>query len=185
MEKMLYFMHAGRLVFAFALVVSAWREYNLEGTWRVFSLNGEVAAEEYKVGLGIMMKAKYIIGLGILIKLFGGIFFIFSTYLGALLLYITQVKCMNKNVNGTSSTDNHDLAAMCYYDSIAQEEWRQIFCDQLNETLRLASSNPLFIQSKFNTIFMPFIKRVGVVAVLVFFIAMEHKYRMLKKHKTN
>ncbi|KAF8050020.1 hypothetical protein N665_2064s0004 [Sinapis alba] len=89
MEKMLRLIHAGRLVFAFLFIVSAWREYYDERTWLVFNLNGEEAAEEYII-LGIVMKAKYIIGLGIMMKLYGGVSFLSSTYPGALILLIYQ-----------------------------------------------------------------------------------------------
>ncbi|KAG2247101.1 hypothetical protein Bca4012_089934 [Brassica carinata] len=89
MEKMLCLIHAGRIVFSFAFIVSAWREYDDERTWLVFNLNGEEAAEEYII-LGIVMKAKYIIGLGIMMKLYGGISFLSSTYPGALILLIYQ-----------------------------------------------------------------------------------------------
>ncbi|XP_048593727.1 uncharacterized protein LOC125577062 [Brassica napus] len=85
MEKMLCLIHAGRIVFAFAFIVSAWREYDDERAWLVFNLNGEEAAEEYII-LGIVMKAKYIIGLGIMMKLYGGISFLSTTYPGALIL---------------------------------------------------------------------------------------------------
>ncbi|KAJ0254759.1 Uncharacterized protein HA466_0106230 [Hirschfeldia incana] len=174
MEKMLRLIHAARLIFAFAVIASAWREYDDERTWLVFNLNGEEAAQEYII-LGIVMKAKYIIGLGIVMKLYGGVSFLSSTYPGALILY----------VNETLSADNGVSVAMCHHESIDQEEQSQKFCDLINEIESQANSNPLFTQSKFNTFFMPFIKGFGIIAALVFFITMKHKYGMLKKHKTN
>ncbi|KAF3602207.1 hypothetical protein F2Q69_00037347 [Brassica cretica] len=121
--------------------------YDDERTWLVFNLNGEEAAEEYII-LGIVMKAKYIIGLGIMMKLYGGISFLSSTYPGALILY----------VNETLSADNGASVAMCHHESIDQELRSQKFCDLVNEIERQANSNPLFTQSKVNTFFMPFIK---------------------------
>ncbi|KAJ4887175.1 HR-like lesion-inducing protein-related [Raphanus sativus] len=174
MEKMLRLIHASRLVFAFAFIVSAWRDYDDERTWLVFNLNGEEAAQEYII-LGIVMKAKYIIGLGIVMKLYGGISFLSSTCPGALILY----------VNETLLADNGVRMAMCHHESIDQEEQSQKFCDLINEIERQANSNPLFTQSKFNTFFLPFIKGFGIIAALVFFITIKHKYGMLKKHKTN
>ncbi|CAF2153325.1 unnamed protein product [Brassica napus] len=234
MEKMLCLIHAGRIVFAFAFIVSAWREYDDERAWLVFNLNGEEAAEEYII-LGIVMKAKYIIGLGIMMKLYGGISFLSSTYPGALILLIYQAilspvlyDLYNRGdesdynnyhltifyitffyVNETLSVDNGASVAMCHHESIDQELMSQKFCDLVNEVIkshyfyyhtidyiifwitfflqieRQANSNPLFTQSKFNTFFMPFIKGFGIIAALVFFITMKHKYGMLKKHKTN
>ncbi|KAF3534136.1 hypothetical protein DY000_02041831 [Brassica cretica] len=230
MEKMLCLIHAGRIVFSFAFIVSAWREYDDERTWLVFNLNGEEAAEEYII-LGIVMKAKYIIGLGIMMKLYGGISFLSSTYPGALILLIYQAivspvlydlynrgyiqfrqsyqhflqishrSCeelglsnaryrkfcdqISEYVNETLSADNGASVAMCHHESIDQELRSQKFCDLVNEVERQANSNPLFTQSKVNTFFMPFIKGFGIIAALVFFITMKHKYGMLKKHKTN
>ncbi|RID79973.1 hypothetical protein BRARA_A02672 [Brassica rapa] len=214
MEKMLCLIHAGRIVFAFAFIVSAWREYDDERAWLVFNLNGEEPAEEYII-LGIVMKAKYIIGLGIMMKLYGGISFLSSTYPGALILLIYQAilspvlydlynrgyiqfrqsyqhflqishrKMYDQYVNETLSVDNGASVAMCHHESIDQELMSQKFCDLVNEIERQANSNPLFTQSKFNTFFMPFIKGFGIIAALVFFITMKHKYGMLKKHKTN
>uniref|UniRef100_A0A1J3F6J0 Uncharacterized protein n=1 Tax=Noccaea caerulescens TaxID=107243 RepID=A0A1J3F6J0_NOCCA len=201
-EKMPYLMHAGRVIFASAFIVSAWREYHGFG----------IAAEELRPKLGFFAnQAKYIIGLGIVMKLFGGIFFIFNTYLGALLLLIYQAilspilyDFYNRDydrdhfnifytkfkafVNETMSAD--DGVAMSLYNSMVNEEAQQKFCDQLNEIARLAISNPLFTPSEFNTLFMRFSKGVGMVAALVFFIAMKHKHdEMLKKpskkHKTH
>ncbi|XP_010466634.1 PREDICTED: uncharacterized protein LOC104746805 [Camelina sativa] len=77
---MLYFMHAGRLVLAYVFIVSAWREFH--GLY----LDGGLAADELlKLSL-----YQYIVRLGILMRIFGGILFIFNTYLGALLLLIYQ-----------------------------------------------------------------------------------------------
>jgi hypothetical protein len=201
-EKMPYLMHAGRLIFASAFIVSAWREYHGFG----------VATEELRPKLGFFAnQAKYIIGLGIVMKLFGGFFFIFNTYTGALLLLIYQAilspilydfyNCdydrdhfnifytkFKGFVNETMSAD--DGVAMSLYNSMVNEEAQQKFCDQLNEIARLAISNPLFTPSEFNTLFMRFSKGVGMVAALVFFIAMKHKHDELlkkpsKKHKTH
>ncbi|KAH0903876.1 hypothetical protein HID58_043379 [Brassica napus] len=108
-------------------------------------------------------------------KLYGGISFLSSTYPGALILY----------VNETLSADNGASVAMCHHESIHQELRSQKFCDLVNEIERQANSNPQFTQSKVNTFFMPFIKGFGIIAALVFFITMKHKYGMLKKHKTN
>ncbi|KAJ4887213.1 HR-like lesion-inducing protein-related [Raphanus sativus] len=162
MEKMLRLIHASRLVFAFAFIVSAWRDYDDERTWLVFNLNGEEAAQEYII-LGIVMKAKYIIGLGIVMKLYGGISFLSSTCPGALILLIYQAilspvlydlynrVCeelglsnarhrkfcdqISEYVNETLLADNGVRMAMCHHDSIDQEEQSQKFCDLINEGL--------------------------------------------------
>ncbi|XP_010488366.1 PREDICTED: uncharacterized protein LOC104766225 [Camelina sativa] len=77
---MLYFMHAGRLVLAYVFIVSAWREFH--GLY----LDGGLAADELlKLSL-----YQYIVRLGILMRIFGGILSIFNTYLGAFLLLIYQ-----------------------------------------------------------------------------------------------
>ncbi|WZY72906.1 hypothetical protein YC2023_005146 [Brassica napus] len=170
-----------------------------------------------------------------MMKLYGGISFLSSTYPGALILLIYQAilspvlyDLYNRGdesdynnyhltifyitffyVNETLSVDNGASVAMCHHESIDQELMSQKFCDLVNEVIkshyfyyhtidyiifwitfflqieRQANSNPLFTQSKFNTFFMPFIKGFGIIAALVFFITMKHKYGMLKKHKTN
>ncbi|CDY35508.1 BnaA01g24040D [Brassica napus] len=146
-----------------------------------------------------------------MMKLYGGISFLSSTYPGALILLIYQAilspvlyDLYNRGdesdynnyhltifyitffyVNETLSVDNGASVAMCHHESIDQELMSQKFCDLVNEIERQANSNPLFTQSKFNTFFMPFIKGFGIIAALVFFITMKHKYGMLKKHKTN
>ncbi|KAL1222668.1 hypothetical protein V5N11_002493 [Cardamine amara subsp. amara] len=196
-EKMPYLMHAGRFLFASAFIVSALRE--LHG----FDLNGGVAAEELRPKLGFFEnQAKYIVGLGIVMKVLGGIFFIFNTYLGACLLLVYQAilspilyDFYNRDfdrdhftifytkfrafVNETVSAD--DGVAMSLYSSIVNQESRQKLRDHLNEIATLAISNPLFTPSEFNTLFMRFIKGVGIVAALVLFIAMKHKHGMFKK----
>lgn len=44
------------MIFIFHGFFFLFLRYSNEGTWRVFSLVGGVAAEEYIVGLGIVMK---------------------------------------------------------------------------------------------------------------------------------
>ncbi|ESQ47520.1 hypothetical protein EUTSA_v10022215mg [Eutrema salsugineum] len=191
-QKMSYLMHAGRLVFAFAFILSAWRD-----------LNGGVAVEALRPKLGFFEnQAKYIVSLGIVMKVLGGILFIFNTYLGAFLLLIYQVilspllyDFYNRDydrdnfslfhtkfkafVNETVSAD--DGVAMSLYKSMVNKELRQRIFVQLYEIARLAISNPLFTPSEFNTSFMRFIKVIGIVGSLVYFIAMKYKYEMLKK----
>ncbi|XP_010466635.1 PREDICTED: uncharacterized protein LOC104746806 [Camelina sativa] len=194
-EKMPHLVHSGRLIFASAFIVSAWRESS------GFDLNGGVAADELKPKLGFFEnQAKYIVALGIAIKVLGGIFFIFNAYIGALLLLVYQAiltpilydfysrkfdrdhftifyRKFRMFVNETMSAD--DGVAMSLYTSIVNEESHQKFTDQLNEIARLAISNPLFTPSEFNTLFMRFIKGVGIVAALAFFIAMKHRHEVL------
>ncbi|KAL0718914.1 hypothetical protein Bca4012_068237 [Brassica carinata] len=201
MEKMLRLIHAGRFVFAFAFIVSAWREYDDERTWLVFNLNGEEAAEEYII-LGIVMKLIYRAILSpVLYDLYNrGHIQFRQSYQH--FLQISHRTCeevglsdarhrkfcdqISEYVNETLSADNGVCEAMCHHESIIdQEELSQKLCDLINEIERKAKSNPLFTQSKFNTFFMPFMKGFGIIAALVFFITMKHKYGMLKKHKTN
>ncbi|EOA32895.1 hypothetical protein CARUB_v10016218mg [Capsella rubella] len=206
-EKMPYIIHAGRLIFASAFIVSALRE--IYG----FDLNnGGVAADELRPKLGFLEnQAKYIVALGIVMKVLGAICFIFNAYIGALILLVYQAilspivydfyshefdrdhftmfyKKFQAFVNETISADGG--ASMSRYSSIVNEESRQKFIDQLNEIARLAILNPLFTPSEFNTLFMRFIKGIGIVAALAFFIAMKHRHEVLiektsKKQKIN
>ncbi|AEE76733.1 putative HR-like lesion-inducer [Arabidopsis thaliana] len=201
-EKMPYLMPAGRVVFASAFLVSAWREYYGFG----------LAADELRPKLGFFEnQAKAIVALGILMKFVGGILFIFNTYVGAALLLVYQAilspilyDFYNRDydrdhftvfytkfkefVEETTSADGG--VAMSLYTSVVNEESRQKFIDQLNEIARIAISNPLFTPSDFNTLFIRFIKGVGIAAALACFIAMKHRHAVLiektsKKQKTN
>uniref|UniRef100_A0A1J3EI87 HR-like lesion-inducer n=1 Tax=Noccaea caerulescens TaxID=107243 RepID=A0A1J3EI87_NOCCA len=186
----------GRALFVSSFFLSAWHDF------MELRSNSEGAEDYWRVKFGNSGdQIKHLMAFGILVKILGGLIFIYGSFFGAFLLLIQQ---------GIATMIHHDF----YNHRIDTEEFGLLYIKLkriLNETMSYEAAYNLYksnfdeqqiehVKSKFRELgdhamrnpalfghnefvqrLFSFIKALSVIGALLFFVAMKHKLDEAKK----
>ncbi|XP_010532628.1 PREDICTED: uncharacterized protein LOC104808614 [Tarenaya hassleriana] len=185
----------GRTLFTSSFFLSAWNDYiELSSNW-------EAADDYWRPRFGYSVdQVKHLVAVSIVVKILGGLTFVYGSYFGAILLLLYQsvaIPILHDFYNHRFQTEEFGLlylkfkrvvnetvsyeTAYNYYKSDFSDQELAKVGSKFRELVDHAVTSPaLFGQNEFNSRFIRFLQGSAIVGALLFYVALKHKLDRVK-----